>query len=1350
LVLLGEPGIGKSSVIEEEFALALKGVVPGVRDVRKVDLRETGDQNSFFHEAFEHEDMKAWRSGSSMMTLFIDSLDEGLMAMDRVAPLLVKGLKSLPTERLSVRIACRTAEWPRSVEDALNGLWPKKGDIEFRELLPLSQAQVQAAATASGLDASLFMKMVSDLELQPLASKPITLELLLEAFFRGESLASTKPELYEQGCLILCEDQRWADGTKNAVLTAAQRLEVVSRIAAVLVFSKKAAVWTGLEKNFTTFRDSDVRESELIGGMEDDGTGPFRVELEHVQDALRTGLFTSRGLDRLGWAHKSYAEYLAARYIKKKGLSPIQVRSLVRSADDPEQKLIPQLHETVAWVVGDDPQLYQEVLATDPDVLLRSDVAIASPEQKAQLVTGLVRAFGSGALSYRTSGLFERFRRLAFPGIEDLLREFLGDGSLNDAAKDCAINIAHQCEVKAIAPEVCLIALDSVCGMHLRATAAQFVAVYGGTEERKGLMPLALGIEEDHSDQLKGYSLRALWPGHITAAELFDLLTEPKEPGLIGGYKVFMSYELVADLESEDMPVALGWLRANQGNGRMEDRFDELADGVMYKGWTLLDGAPWIDEYASTALLRMRVHDQVVGGVTHAKPFREELSSNPERRRALVRALLEQSDNEDVSRLAFSIRDMLLRDGDVFWMLDEVECASGSKANLWSRLILYTFQHDHTDEVVAILELAARNEHLYKQFENMIQPDDLDDPVVQDRREHELRWRRRRDQEMPLIHPSPAELMEAHLDRIETGDLDAWWQLVYHHLVLTPYGPQPPSFSVEADLAQYPGWINTDDRNRSRMMRAAKRFVEEFDPGTDKWLGLDVFYKPAIVGYRSLRLLQKLEPQVLDELGPDRWSAWTPIILENFITNEVDESNTSRALAEMAYAKAPQAALDIIPTLLRENDRRERYLTVLERLSGCWDTLLSEVVFPMLAERGLRDHTKAVIMDQLLKVGYQPALEMAHSMIGSGGDVSDDLQIETLVLLMEHIPDDQWFTVWEELMKHVDLAKAVLIHLCERNWRHQHRFVERLTEEQVLNLFMFLEQHWPRQEDPKQPSGVLVGVHPRMEVGEFRDSLLAHLRDRGTKAACSALEAVQQTYPGIDWLRWIIQAARENTRRKSWTPPCPQELLTMCRDSSVRRITGPGDLQAVVMESLERIHKRLQGDTPEVSRLWNDLKGSCTPKDEEALSDYLKSELTKDLHQRGVSTSREVVIRPTAPSTTGQRVDLQVTASTTDEHGEPSGTASVIVEVKGSWNSGLDEAMETQLVQRYMAESQCQHGIYVVGWYDSVKWDTRDKSRKRQSQRRDKEKTSTALLEQAAHLTDGTRVIKSMVLDLSW
>ncbi len=61
---------------------------------------------------FESEKLAAWKNGSSHLFLHLDSLDEALVRIDSIANLLASELPGIPTDRLSIRIACRTAVWP--------------------------------------------------------------------------------------------------------------------------------------------------------------------------------------------------------------------------------------------------------------------------------------------------------------------------------------------------------------------------------------------------------------------------------------------------------------------------------------------------------------------------------------------------------------------------------------------------------------------------------------------------------------------------------------------------------------------------------------------------------------------------------------------------------------------------------------------------------------------------------------------------------------------------------------------------------------------------------------------------------------------------------------------------------------------------------------------------------------------------------------------------------------------------------------------------------------------------------------------------------------------------------------
>jgi len=57
-------------------------------------------------------------------------------------------------------------------------------------------------------------------------------------------------------------------------------------------------------------------------------------------------------------------------------------------------------------------------------------------------------------------------------------------------------------------------------------------------------------------------------------------------------------------------------------------------------------------------------------------------------------------------------------------------------------------------------------------------------------------------------------------------------------------------------------------------------------------------------------------------------------------------------------------------------------------------------------------------------------------------------------------------------------------------------------------------------------------------------------------------------------------------------------------------------------------------------------------------------------------------------------------------------------------------AMQTQLVDRYLRDNHCQHGLYLVGWFNCDAWDSQD-DRKRRAPR--------MLMEEVQRLYNGTR-----------
>ena len=292
LALLGEPGVGKSWSLTADIDTFVEHD-PSLEIIR-LDLRSFGSEDRRYRAIFEDPKFLRWLAGDHELHIYLDSFDECLLRLETVAGLLADEVSKYPLERLKLRIACRTAAWPPFLEAALRKGYGEDNHA-ITELVPLRRKDVLEAATLDGVaDPEAFLDRIERLQLAALASKPITLNMLLQTFQREGDLPTDLVSLYEKGCLILCEEQNESRRTTKRVgaLNAKERLAIASRIAAVTQFGNQFAVWTGTEA--AGVPPEDVSVSALIGGKES-AERTFDVSGEMILETLDRLVLLPRG-----------------------------------------------------------------------------------------------------------------------------------------------------------------------------------------------------------------------------------------------------------------------------------------------------------------------------------------------------------------------------------------------------------------------------------------------------------------------------------------------------------------------------------------------------------------------------------------------------------------------------------------------------------------------------------------------------------------------------------------------------------------------------------------------------------------------------------------------------------------------------------------------------------------------------------------------------------------------------------------------------------------------------------------------------------------------------------------------
>ncbi len=545
LVLLGEPGTGKTFALAD-LVREREGVhaAPGGR-VHHDDLGQYNTDTGIRDEIFGCDAFTDWAESDDVLELFLDSLDECIVEMRSVAKLLVEQLRKCDLTRLRLRLVCRTAVWPGFLEQDLRELWGD-ADVRLYELVPLRRKDMLIAAEQRGVDASGFGTEVIDKDAVPFAIKPITLEMLLDAYRETGAIPSTQAELYRQGCLRLCA-ARGHRRQEEGDLTYEQRLAVAERIAALTLFGRRTAICRDVGDS-VALAGGVITVSEMVGEPAEPVDGStLRVDRHVVEEVLGTGLFTSRGRQLLGWGHKSYEEFLAAQYLIRHELLPEQIADLVFRPAAPGEAphLVPQLRETAVWLAVAIPEIMERIAAIDPRLLLRRQVAELAMGVRARLTEALLQLEESGRAEIHDFGLSDRYEVLAHPGLEDKLRPYIEDTQKRRETRALAIDIARSCKAETLVSALLTIAISDGEELRVRECAARAVAEIGDAAAKRQLRSLLSAGDADENDQLKAYALRALWPAELSAEELFAALTPPKRQLYHGAYQYFISNDLL-------------------------------------------------------------------------------------------------------------------------------------------------------------------------------------------------------------------------------------------------------------------------------------------------------------------------------------------------------------------------------------------------------------------------------------------------------------------------------------------------------------------------------------------------------------------------------------------------------------------------------------------------------------------------------------------------------------------------------------------------------------------------------------------------------------------------------------
>lgn len=1253
--------------------------------------------------------------------------------------------------RFRLRIGCRSNDWTfsfRSLEAALLQLWDASALIKG-ELLPLTDEDIDLAIKSSGVDESAFLQEINRAGIAALARRPRHLLRLLR-LYQGHQLPLPADDLSlnEQSALFSSREWDEARTPLGRGLSDIQRLEVATRIAAVLVLCGKRAIFLGVDRG--DLPDDLLAVSGFVGFREEVRGQALDVGEPEIRDTLTTELFRAAGREETAFDHLTTAEYLAARYLRR--FSPHRAVALLCHPDDPEQRIVPALREVAVWLARLEPSVLELLLERDPELLLRSDAELTAVQRRL-LVQALLQRAQDQRIDGYALGEFHCPERLMHDGLREQLLLYLLDKAQPDNARFAAFRLAGRLDFQDLSETWLQIVADSSDEPWARRMATRELLKHPSKTVLKRIEHLLRQPSFlDPEDSIRGLFLQEAWPEYLNAQRLVNLLIPPQRSYGYTTYRYLPSSQSFWEpLADHDIPVVMEWLVREETRAWLLSELDvEVLDYIFSRAWSLKDD-PRV-EVAIVTLLRALIDTH-----KYSKSFPEEswlartVRSEVAERRWLVQVLVTSFAEQPLEHFQFRLASFLFVNSaeDACWIMNNMKLEpDATRRAVWLEFLLVN--REDLDAVEHLYRLMEQYSEVARKFRREFIVDLESDEAKSAKEYHlmELKRERRRAQREEKASIDLDALVAQRLERVDDYP-EEWWELA--RLLQVKPGETRYADSWERDIRKFPGWATASATTQQKVAQTATRYLMVEHDHRGSWLAKEKFDFRALAGYRALYLLAQTDPAFIAQRSAAFWERWAGIVIDYPNLGRGDD--TDRYLVSLAYTYAKSTCLEIVSKLAVAEAKKHDRVYLPEILDHIQDEALCDQLFRLLSRRRLGLGAQSSLLNLLLKWRYGPAVDLARRWLSlTDTDVRAKRAQTAARALTLHGAGQHWEDIWAYLenapRSPQDRYLSVLTSVRDS-------IGDQLHPEQVTRLYERLCVLFPPEDDPVRISGVAYDVTPRDQIVQLRDTLLNSLSTKGSLPSVRALEDLLDRHPGATTVQAQLRLARESFRKNYWLPIRPAALLELANEPVRRYVRSTGDLLEVIVESLERLNTRLQGETPLAPLLWNEVQAEhrrrdsviWTPRSEERLSDLVRWHLENDLTVRGLILNREVQIRPGEGGAEGERTDIQVDVMIPDTQ-TTERRVGVIIEVKGQWNRDLFTAMKDQLVDRYLAQNPGRAGLYLVGFYRCAQWHAGDgRFNKHRRRTRSARQLGEILKVQASELSKVDRPVATFVVE---
>ncbi len=1293
LVLLGEPGAGKTVILEVCRTEAEKAG----RRALPIDLRVIDSTDSFREALFGDPEFQKWLDDDSTLELFLDGLDECLTEAPKIAAVLDQRLPKLPIERLRLRIGCRSGDWPQLLEKRCKELW---GDASaVRQLAPLRAEDAEAIAAAAELDEEAFLEQVRERGVGPLAARPITLKLLLATFRQHLALPGTRADLYREALVLLCQEQNLSRLAARQVsrYTPTQLLACASRIAAALVLCNRYGIAEAPQIDRPGLPVITI--DDIAGGVEITNGEEFAIDRAVVRDTLATGLFEPAGGGIHAFAHRTFGEYLAASYLARDDFTVKQILDLITTSA--EDRVVPPMRDVAAWVAELRVDVRHELIRRDPLTAARMEAAACTDRDRERLVTSLLDGERRGTLPHFE--LRRNFVKLAHPELGQQLRGHVQEHGVSNVI---VVDIIYAANVLEVVEHLVDTVADVTASSEVRMKAAHALLRLKDPSTFARLAALLPdGIGEDPYDEIRGCLLLLLWPSHLDTKTLFASLVDPNDLHFVGRYAEFLKEPVLQGIKGETLRTGLAWVAKQTDDS--PDRFHDLIATILNFGAAVWRAGLDEEELFPQALLaQLRASSEVLDDAPLAELAA--LLNDVEARHRLVEKLVPQLGDDERHLLT----PILVRENDIPWLIEQSRTAEAdAEQRLWAELMNRVITRDATTDIIdLILSEAQTNPVVAEEFRWAIQAVALDSAqAARDRKTYRLRMPSTPAHPQADVDEGPK--LQRQIDQLESAD-EKWWPKAMTLVFKLREWDLRAALNTLVEL--------TPAGQQHLLFDAAERFLTTADAPAEDQIQPRTIHYWSVFGVGALILLAERDQGRFDALDEVVTQKWLPsIIAEAAYDSELDGASLD---ALRAKARSDDVARLIEQLIRIENDSHpdgiHNSLRAAERFTS---PQVNQVLIDYLDDASLHAAAFESLVDALLKQGVADVRSRCENLVraATAAGEADPRALAAARNLIAHSPDASWLLVWPFVRAVGDPGQELIE--SELGLDRLTEFIAKLKDSEIADIVIWLYERRAQEE---------LGLESH--IGVAISELLNVLRKRGR---VDDLRRIQTAFPNRIHDQFILMA-QEERQKDSWSPPTPEQLFALATDRRKRVVQDAERLVEVVIESLQRLQAQLHSEDPTAKYLWDGDR----PKDEGAIRDWIRKFLRDDDALPRLITNKEVEVFDRFYT------DVKIEAVSGGGRRDLDPKLVVTIEVKGCWHAELKTAMETQLVEKYLRGSSSRHGIYLVAWFDASGW-TDDDGRKTQCLSWSRSEMEAYLSHQAEDLRRKGFFITPFVLD---